>query len=197
MKKIYSALLIISMLVFDIIYISQCFVTGEYSRFATYLVLPFIITVPYFYEKITHHKLDTNFKLVYWTFIFFADFLGCVVSLYNTTDWFDVFTHFLSGVFTAFLAILLMQNFKYKQTKLGTILYVLGITCLVAAVWEIFEYIMDTFSGSNLQHALETGVDDTMEDMIAALGGSLLFLLTYLLTVKDSYLHRFTEKIKL
>lgn len=197
MKKLYQGLLILIMLIFDGIYIVNAFQSASYSRLATYLALPALILLPWLGEKIFKIKIDENLKILYLSFLFLADFLGCVVGLYNSTAWFDLFAHFLSGVLTALCGILFMKFFHYKENKLATILYVLGITALVALVWEFFEYGMDNFSGTTLQHANTTGVADTMEDMIAAFFGSISFLLLYLNTKKESMIHRFLTDIKL
>ena len=48
-----------------------------------------------------------------------------------------------------------------------------SITCMSAVLWEIFEYISDYIFDGNAQRVLETGINDTMQDMIAALLGLL------------------------
>ena len=50
----------------------------------------------------------------------------------------------------------------------------MGIVALIAVAWELFEYFMDTYVGMNLQHTLDTGVTDTMQDMLVALLGGFL-----------------------
>ena len=43
----------------------------------------------------------------------------------------------------------------------------------------MFEFGMDSITGSNLQHNLDTGVADTMWDMIAAFVGGFISSLIY------------------
>ena len=195
MKKIYKICIIVSLLVLDAIYIYQAFATQTYHRLATYLAVPFLVVLPWVYEKITKKPLNENLKLIYYTFIFIADGLGCVVDLYETTSWFDIFAHYLSGVLTAFLAIVLMKVFRYKETWLGILIYSLAVSCLVAVVWKIFEFGMDTIFGMNLQHVVETGIHDTMEDILAAVIGAISFLICYLATNKKGKLHKFIEDV--
>ncbi len=177
MKKIINYILIFIMLGFDFFYLINCVKFFNYDRVHTYLALPIVLLVPYALEKILKKKLNINLKIIYFCFIFFADFLGCVVNLYGKISWFDTFTHYLSGIFTAYLGILLMN--KFKQTFLSRIIYILGFTCLVAVIWEFFEYSMDSFFGMTLQHADTTGVNDTMIDLISAFLGSITFLIFY------------------
>ena len=195
MKRKYNYFMIIVMVFFDVLYIFNAIKLGSYDRLPTYLALFFTLLVPTIVEKIFKLELSYNLKIIYFTFIFIADFLGCVVGLYNSTVWFDVFAHFLSGILTALLGIFLMKLFNYKETKFGSLLYALGITCLIAILWEMFEFGMDTISGTTLQHVPDTGVNDTMEDVIAAFMGSLVFLIVYFCETKQGLLHKFTKNL--
>lgn len=195
MKKVYNTILILFMFFFDIIYIINALENNNYSRIATYLALPVLLLIPFFLEKIIKKKLNTDLKIIYFSFIFLADFLGCIVGLYNSTIWFDKFTHFLSGIFTAFLGLLFMQYFKYQDTRLGRIFCVLGFSCFIAVIWEFFEYGMDSIFNLHLQHADLTGVGDTMKDLISAFLGSILFLITYQFD-KKKQLHSFIYRCK-
>ena len=53
---------------------------------------------------------------------------------------------------------------------------------LIASLWEFLEYGADTFMHLNVQHNIETGVSDTMEDMLVAFLGSIIVALTYIKT---------------
>ena len=179
MKKTINYILIFIMLCFDFFYLINDLRIGSSDRIVTYLALPFVLLVPFFLDKIMKKELSSNLKLFYYIFIFLADFLGCVVNLYEKISWFDTFTHYLSGIFTAYLGILLMDKFQFKKTFLSRIIYTLGFTCLIAVIWEFFEYSMDNFFGMTLQHANTTGVNDTMIDLISAFLGSITFLIFY------------------
>ena len=60
MKKIYKICIIVSLLVLDAIYIYQAFATQTYHRLATYLAVPFLVVLPWVYEKITKKPLNEN-----------------------------------------------------------------------------------------------------------------------------------------
>lgn len=55
-----------------------------------------------------------------------------------------------------------------------------SITCMSAVLWEIFEYISDYIFDGNAQRVLETGINDTMQDMIATLLGFIIFAIVYI-----------------
>lgn len=197
MQKIINRILIAGMGLGTLWYLYQALTTSTYDRLATYIAVFPLLLLPFIYEKITKRRVDENMRLIYYVFLFLADFLGCVVNLYNVTHWFDTFTHYLSGVLTALLAIIMMKNFKYKETTFGSIVYALAITALVALLWEIFEFTMDSLTGTTLQHVKETGVTDTMKDVMVAMLGSLTFLVAYLGTKKDNFLHKFIKEVKI
>lgn len=194
MKKLYIRFLIVAMIIIDLIYIYNAFINQVYDRLPAYFALFFVLAVPWLVHKIFKVKINDNMKILYFTFILFADFGGCVLGLYVTTEWFDKLAHLLSGILTAIIALLLMNRFKYKEKKLQTIIYTLAISSLVAVAWEIFEYSADSFFGMTLQHNLETGVHDTMGDMIAAVIGNLLFLVLYF-SPKHDFFQKFIVKL--
>ena len=90
--------------------------------------------------------------------------------------------HFLSGVLTSILAldILKRANVIDKNKIYINVLFVLGITFMVAGLWEIFEFTTDNIFGKDAQKVLTTGVSDTMKDIISAFLGSLIIVVSYI-----------------
>lgn len=178
MKKITRYILVLIMVVMDIYYIISNLINSNFSRLATFLALFPVLLVPTIIEKILKKKFSEEFKLSYIIFIFLAEFLGSIVNLYSEIYWFDDLTHLLSGVISALIAQLIYQyNIRKDKSNFIKITYIFGFVFLIAGVWEIFEYGMDCFTSSNLQHAIETGVCDTMNDTIDALLGALLYII--------------------
>ena len=48
-----------------------------------------------------------------------------------------------------------------------------------ACIWEIFEFSIDNLFNMNLQHNIDTGVIDTMKDIIACTTGAFISGLSY------------------
>lgn len=190
MKKIniLNWFLILGMIVGDIYLIIHDLGINKTDRLATYLVLIPILAVPWLFKKILHYEMTEDLKLVYYIFIFLAQFLGSGVNLYNKTVWFDKFTHGLSGILSCFVALILLVQFKKDPTKhlLFHFTYILGIVFLIAGGWECIEFAIDTFTGSDVQHVATTGVTDTMGDILSALLGSIIFFLDYFYEIKKS-----------
>lgn len=162
--KILNKILIILLLVLTLIYTISDF---RSSRILTYIAVIPLIIVPYIFDKIIYKTTDKE-KFIYYIFIFLAYFLGSVVNLYNKTEYYDLIIHGVSGIYTMSIAKLIFDNFKIKNTPLIKFLFCFGFVFLVAGLWEIVEYLSDVLFNSNLQHNIETGVADTMSDILSA-----------------------------
>lgn len=57
---------------------------------------------------------------------------------------------------------------------------------MIASLWEFLEYGADTFLKMNVQHSIETGVSDTMEDMLVAFLGSIIVSILYIIESKKT-----------
>lgn len=159
------------------------FLNENSTRLATALVLYGLLIVPFILERFFRHKkipISQSLITTYLLFVFIAQYLGSVINLYKQIEWFDTFTHTLSGVLTGYLGILIFRKMVNQSEKKGNaILFSISFAALIALLWEIYEFTQDQITGSNLQHVLETGVTDTMTDMIVALIGSSLYCLYY------------------
>lgn len=137
------------------------------------LLLPFIIRI-----KV---KLPNLIETIYFIFLILSCLLGSILKFYGKIYWFDSFVHYISGMVTSLLAfILLIQFHKFKEKDFWfNVIFLILLTLSVAVFWEIFEFSADSLLGGNAQKVVETGVTDTMKDMICALLGSLLVVICY------------------
>lgn len=200
MKKILNYSLVLIMLIGNTYLLIRYLSTGDYTRITTYIALYPLLLVPVGFKKLIQFKISVELEVVYYIFLFLAQFLGSGVNLYKYISWFDTFTHFLSGILTCFVALILLYLFKQNPKKkiIFNVTYILGIVFLVAGIWEFFEFGMDQLTGSNLQHWIETGVEDTMCDILAAFSGSIIFLIVYLyemLTKKEGFITKFIDSL--
>lgn len=140
------------------------------------------ITLPYIVEKLFKIKIDINTKFAYIIFVFMAHFLGATCELYNKIYWFDKFTHTLSGVLTAYAAILLLKHLKKynKKDRFFNVLFIIAFALMIASFWEMFEFTANILFGGDAQKVASTGVTDTMMDIIVAFLGSILYSIVYL-----------------
>jgi len=126
-------------------------------------------------EKELKVDYPEEFEIVIMLFIFASIFLGEFSSFYLRYWWWDIFLHGLAAIILGILAFSLV----YILNKEGRIKLKPGFIALFAfcfavaggAVWEIFEFSMDSFLKTTMQ---KSGLVDTMEDIIVDTLGALL-----------------------
>ena len=187
MRKLNNVLVFLASLT------SVCFAVyniniGAYDRLLACLSIVFVLFIPRIINKIFKNKINDAMEFVYVVFIILAQLLGSVVNLYDGVWWYDLFTHFLSGVLTSVFALVVMDWFGvYKEkNKAFNALFMICFTLAIACLWEFLEFASFVFLGMDVQHHLTTGVFDTMEDMLVAFVGGIIVCVSYLLESKVS-----------
>lgn len=143
------------------------------------------------FEK-TKYRFTDKYKLIYSIFIFLGQFLGSVINLYDYLWGFDLFVHFLSGILTVVAANYILEISKFRNISgIVKFIYIVGFCSLVAILWEVIEFGIDMVFKMNMQHSIDTGVKDTMSDMIVALLGSIS---TYYIIEKRKVKNGFRRK---
>ena len=149
------------------------------------IILPFIPDIFKLFGLNTSVRLQIAFSL----FLGISMVMGIDFDLYKTwyifgNPCFDKVAHTLSGVLAAFVAKeILDKNYdgvdvkvtgshartKHYDTRF-TWLFIVSFVALSAAGWECFEFLYDQIAGGNMQTLIAEGVDDTMWDILGALG---------------------------
>ena len=135
-----------------------------------------------------------------------AIFLGEVHGYYTRFWWWDLVLHsssgFLLGIAGFVLVYVLNEEKRMVQKMKPGFIALFGFAFALAlgAVWEIFEFSLDTVFGLQMQ---KSGLIDTMGDLIVdTLGAAFIALLGYFfirkgkLFIFDRMIHRFVEKNK-
>ncbi len=153
----------------------------QISHLFTYLCAIPLVLVPVLFEKVL--KLEDFDKFIYYLFIFLAYLLGCVFDLYNITWWYDLVMHTTSGVVTGYLGVFILRilGFYQKKKVFFNFLFCISFVLAIAGLWEIVEFLADRVAGTNFQHHLDTGVLDTMEDMLCGFGGGLFYYIFHIM----------------
>lgn len=198
MKRITNTLIFLCSLA-AICFMVKDINVGNYDRILGDITIPLVLLIPRIIKNLFKIRITDTMELIYVVFIILAQFLGSVVNLYNndTTWWYDLFAHFLSGVLTSVLALVVLNWFGvYKEKNKGfNFLFIICFTLMVASIWEFVEFGTDVFLGMNVQHSLETGVRDTMEDMLIAFLGSLIVSVTYLVEGKKGFIKKLVSDL--
>ncbi|GMW00379.1 MAG: hypothetical protein AMXMBFR84_15160 [Candidatus Hydrogenedentota bacterium] len=122
--------------------------------------------------------LPPEFQLISAAFIFLSFFLGSAGDFYYKFWWWDLALHagsgFLFGMVGFITLYLLNQTSRLPKGIHPTFVCFFGVTFAVfmGVIWEIFEYIVDrALPGTNMQ-SVETGIDDTMQDLMVDIAGA-------------------------
>ncbi len=183
MKKINNLIIILSLVIELIYFIMNPIITVDnILLLLSYIPVIFIPRIFNFIFKKSKIKITDDIEFAYLIFLILAFLFGSIIGGYSKIYWYDSFTHLLSGVFTAFMAPILLKwlNRYDKKDIVFNIIYIILITLSVAVLWECVEFTIDKVLGMDTQKVLTTGVDDTMKDMICALIGSILYSIYYL-----------------
>ena len=176
-NKIIITIIIIFSLGVSIYYLIQNDILGSLKKL---IIIP-IIFIPSFMR----YKFQWNFKYILETifllFLFFAWYLGYALNIYNVFNGYDKIIHGLFGIIVCFFSIYIMKYFQiYKNQNLWfNIIFFLSFSLALGCFWEFIEFTDDKLFGKNEQGVVETGVDDTMYDLIVTAIGSLIFCICY------------------
>lgn len=158
----------------------------------------------------TPAMIDRNFKismpiefdLSFLLFLFGSLYLGTAQGLYKDFWWWDIFLHTFSGILLGFIGFLIVYILTSEEKIVLSPVFV-GLFSFVFAValgvlWEIFEFLIDYFVGSNLQ---ASGLVDTMSDlMVDSLGALGIAIIGYFYVKKvkvplfDRLITKFIQK---
>ena len=192
-----------NILIFIFTLLSLCFAAfhfnnAMYDRLIGDLSIAIVFFIPRIITKIFKLKFTDLMELVYIIFVILAQFIGCVVNVFNTVWWYDLFTHFISGVLTGILALVILNWFKMydPRKKIFNFLYLMFFSLSVASIWEFIEFGAFVFIKLDVQHTLTTGVFDTMEDMLIAFLGSLIVGIICLIEGKKGTLKKIVSDLK-
>lgn len=176
-------------------------VEGNFEAAFETLLIMAITFLPGLLGRQYHLRIPRDFGTLALVFIYLSLFLGEVQGYYVRFWWWDLVLHagsgFLSGITGFLLVFALNQNKRINMhltpgfIALFAFMFALGI----GALWEIFEFCMDSLLGMNMQ---KSGLVDTMWDLIVNCIGALLISMLgygYLKTNEvDSFLERMIQR---
>jgi len=101
---------------------------------------------------------------------------GIVGGWYHTLyPFYDKFAHLIGSITIAllgFASVLIIDRYtKVELTNKSIVFFVIIFTLAVGAIWEIGEFLLDTFAGTNAQY---DGLNGTMLDLILDSFGGIL-----------------------
>ena len=133
------------------------------------------------FYRLTGLKLVHQIDFLILAFTLIAYPLGSCLDFYARFPGYDKLIHMLSGAFVSVLCILLYCALKPGH-RIGrgdvclAVLFTFFGSMAVAGLWELAEYGINLVTGRDVQHVLDTGVGDTMQDMLVCMIGTLATL---------------------
>ena len=123
------------------------------------------------------HQID--FILLMFTLLAYP--LGSCLDFYARFPGYDKLMHMLSGALVSVLCILLYCALKPghrvgREDLLLALAFTFFGSMAVAGLWELAEYGINLLTGRDVQHVLDTGVADTMQDMLVCMIGTVATL---------------------
>jgi hypothetical protein len=164
------------------------FFNKRWDFFFVTILATILIFIPYFFQKRYRIFLPSEIQITIILFIYAGVFLGEVRNFYFKFWWWDSLLHLFSG-FALGLIVFGIMSVLYKTEKIKTspffiCLIIFLITLSFGAIWEMFEFGMDSMFGMNMQKSRDLcpnegycntrlGVIDTMIDFILDTIGAL------------------------
>jgi hypothetical protein len=174
--------------------------------FLTALVIA-LTMLPGFISRKYHVYIPPEFQLIAVAFVFLSLFLGSARDFYYRFWWWDIVLHtgsgFLLGIVGWISLFLMNQTDRLPAGIKPGFLCFFAVTFAVflGVIWEIFEFIVDRIAPAVNMQSNETGVVDTMHDLIVDTFGAVIVAamgLAYLKSGKYSFLvdavRRFTTR---
>jgi len=156
-----------------------------------------IIVAPVVLRERLPVRLPAEMQLAALVFIVASLFLGEIRSYYDRFWWWDIVLHASSGLLLGILGFLLVyvlnesRNIDLHMRPRFVALFAFLFAVAVGAIWEIFEFTMDTLFGLRMQKPMlgdASGLTDTMWDLIVdTLGAAMISGLGWW------YMHRDTD----
>lgn len=162
-------------------------ITNNYLNLFIGIVALFTTYLPYIIARKSQIVLPPSFQIVILSFIFAANYLGELKEYYIKYFWWDKMLHTLSGImlgFLGFLLIYILNNEEKVNVYLSPFfmaLFAFSFAVCTGALWEIFEFTMDSLFGFNMQ---KSGLVDTMWDLIVDTIGAIISSISGYIYVK-------------
>jgi hypothetical protein len=147
--------------------------------FLTLLVIGLIVAPAFLMRKWRVH-VPAEFQLIAMAFVFLSLFLGSARDFYYLFWWWDIVLHtgsgFLLGIVGWIVLYLLLQSNRLPRGVSPALVSVFGVTFAVTlgVLWEIIEFAIDSLWPNVNMMSVETGIADTMQDLIVDFIGAVI-----------------------
>ena len=176
MKKI-NKLSIFVLLILNIYFLIKYIINFNATRVVICLFLPILIFLPAIFKN----KLNSKLEFMYYIYLLLLLVLGCLARFYSIFKYYDLFTHFIFGIASSVIGLYILKKFDMnnKNKLIFNVIFMIFTTLSIATFWEIFEFAASIITEDDIQHVIDTGINDTMKDIISSLFCSIIFSIIY------------------
>ncbi len=152
---------------------------GMYLNISLLILLLVTLWVPAALELITRTKFPTVLHVNFSILLTIASFMGSLFGVYALIPHWDSFAHWYSGLLLAWLGLFAVKAVtdktkgKVSIPRWFSIAVAIATPLAFAALWEICEFMSDTFLHTHTQ----AGLQDTILDMVSAGVGAIIAVL--------------------
>jgi hypothetical protein len=165
----------LSYLIFITIIGAASYFVSNLLDFALSLLALFLMFSPALIRKDFRADFPSLIDTLVLVYLFLGTYLGSFKSFFEEIWWWDILLHLLMGINIALISFAII--FRLKEIKAHVQLspfmiafFSFAISMAAGGIWEIIEYILDTFFGFELQQPHP----DTMIDLIFVFIGGLI-----------------------
>lgn len=153
-----------------------------------YTMLAFAFCAFAFLPLLIHKIMGTDaayiIDFILYLFSTLAYGIGIVLTGYHQLPYYDKFIHLLSGVVFTWLGSFVCCRLTPAQKAACfdeplNRCFSFCFSLAVAGIWEILEYLTNLLFKNDPQNVLTTGINDTMQDMIMCLLGTVVTILLF------------------
>lgn len=144
-------------------------------------------------------RLPLSFKVIWLAFIFVSMYLGELHNFFYRFSWWDELIHSVSAMLLTYVGLLIiyiLSRDPLVHQRLGPLLMFLAMiwfTMSFGAVWELFEFSVDSLLGLNLLKGCATidmnGIYDYQRALINTMGNLFMDLCGAVLVALAAFLH--------
>ena len=158
-----------------------CLIYGLFvgkSLFAWYSFITLLLfLIPTLMQVILKIELPFSLEATVMLFIWAAMVLGDVYDFYVLLPQWDTFLHTVTGFVAAAIGIGLINimnkdnKFTLKLSSLFVAVFAFSFSMMVGAMWELFEFMVDSFGATNMQ---KDTLLETVKYSVTAIDGSII-----------------------
>jgi hypothetical protein len=143
------------------------FVYGRHLVLLMTMIAFFLTFVPFISSKIFKVHIPAGFEVIVLFFLYGVFIFAEMRGFYAGFFWIGILLTFISGILLGFVALTIIYALEEDEmielTPFIIVAFTFCFSLSIGAMWEIFEYFIDTVFGFGLQYG---SLDETMIDLI-------------------------------